>query len=63
MLRICSEKLMGRLGDIRNVVTGHNAAGKSGFKDDQSFSTQEIPSGYAEFTVISTAPLMIVTLD
>lgn len=54
---------MGRLGDIRNVVTGHNAAGKSGFKDDQSFSTQEIPSGYAEFTVISTAPLMIVTLD
>lgn len=47
---------MGRLNDVRRVVTGHNQTGKSVFKDDQQFATKEIPSGDAEFALIWTAP-------
>lgn len=41
---------------VRRIVTGHNSLGKSVVKDDQSFDTQLIPSGDAEFALIWTAP-------
>ncbi len=47
---------MGRLKDIRRVVTGHDDNGKAIFKDDQTFETTLIPGGDAEFTLIWTAP-------
>ena len=47
---------MGRLKDVRRVVTGHDENGRSIFKDDQAFETRLIPSGDAEFTLVWTAP-------
>lgn len=47
---------MGRLKDVRRVVTGHDADGKAIFKDDQRFETKLIASGDAEFALIWTAP-------
>jgi quercetin dioxygenase-like cupin family protein len=47
---------MGRLNDVRRVVTGHNKDGKAIFKDDQKFETKLVKSGDAEFALIWTAP-------
>lgn len=44
------------LGPIRRVVTGHDASGKSVVKHDNTFATNLIPSGDAEFALIWTAP-------
>jgi len=47
---------MAILKPVRRIVTGHNTAGRSIFKDDQAFETKLIPSGDAEFALIWTAP-------
>ena len=47
---------MSKLPPVRRIVTGHNAAGRSVFASDNSFETQLIPSGDAEFTLLWTAP-------
>ena len=47
---------MGKLKDVRRVVTGHDENGKAIFKDDQKFETKLVNSGDAEFALIWTAP-------
>ena len=44
------------LPTVRRVITGHDKKGKAVFRDDRSFTPQDIPGGDAAFALIWTTP-------